>query len=80
MQGHLTQDCKKKSQGHKDLMVTATIAKSMDIELLSVDQSQCGHLINQQGEKTIHITTIGTPIQGKVVTTVKNMVMFLRTA
>ena len=70
MQGHLTQD----------LMVTATIAKSMDIELLSVDQSLCGHLIILQGEITMHTTTIGTTIQGKVVTTVKNMVMFLKTA
>ena len=51
----------------------------MDIVLLSVDQSLYGHLINQQGETTMHTTTIGTTIQGKVVTTVKNMVTFLRT-
>ena len=35
-----------KSQGHKDLMVTATIARSMDIEPLNVDLSLCGHQTN----------------------------------
>ena len=60
-------------------MVTATIARSMDIEPLSVDQSLCGHQINLQGETTMHITTIETTIKGKVVTTIKNMVMYLRT-
>ena len=60
-------------------MVTATIEKSMGIELLSVDQSLCGHKISIQGETTMHTTTIETTIQGKVVTTIKNMVMFLRT-
>ena len=29
--------------GHQDLKVTTTIASSIDIELLSVDQSLCGH-------------------------------------
>ena len=76
---HLTQDCKTKTM-RTNLMVTATIAKRMDIELLSVDQSLCGHLISLQGETTMHTTTIGTTTQGKVVTTVRNMVMFLRTA
>ena len=61
-------------------MVTATTTKSMDIELLSVDQSLCGNLISLQGEKIMHTTTIGIAIPGKVVTTVRNMVMFLRTA
>ena len=60
-------------------MVTTTIAKIMDIELLSVDQSLCGHLISLQGEKTMHTTIIGTTIQGKVVTIVKNMVMYFKT-
>ena len=78
MQGHLTQDFKTKVLGHQDLMVTTTIAKSMDIELLSADQSQCGHLISKQGETTMHTTIIGTTIQSKVVTSVKNMVMYLR--
>ena len=32
-----------KSQGHKDFMVTTTIARSMDIEPLSANQSLCGH-------------------------------------
>ena len=63
-----------------DLRVTTTITRSMDIELLSVDQSLCGHLISLQGETTMHITTIGTKIQGKVVTTIRNMVMYLRIA
>ena len=61
-------------------MVTTTIAKSMDIELLSADQSPCGHLISLQGETTMHTTTIGNKIQGKVVTIVKNMVMYLKNA
>ena len=69
-----------KSQGHKDLMVTATIARSMNIEPLSVDQSLCGHQISMQRETTMHTTTIGTTIQGKVVTIVKNMDIYLRTA
>ena len=61
-------------------MVTTTIARSMDIELLSVDQSLCGHLTSLQEEIIMDTTTIGTTIQGKFVTTVKNMVMFLRIA
>ena len=61
-------------------MVTATTTKSMDIEILSVDQSLCGHKINIQGETIMHTTTIGIRILGKVVTTVKTMVMFLRIA
>ena len=31
---------------HQNLKVIAPIARSMDIGLLSVDQSQCGHQIN----------------------------------
>ena len=69
-----------KSRGHQDLMVTTTIAKSMDIEILSADQSLCGHLINQQGETTMHTITIGTTIQGKVVTIVKSMDIYLKIA
>ena len=60
-------------------MVTATTTKSMDIELLSVDQSLCGHLVSLQEETTMHTTTIGITTLGKVVTTIKNMVTFLRT-
>ena len=59
-------------------MVIATIAK-MDIEPLSANQSLCRHQTNIQGETTMHTIKIGTTIQGKVVTIVKNMVMFLRT-
>ena len=33
---------------HQDLKVIATIARSMDIEILNVDQSLFGHQINQQ--------------------------------
>ena len=33
---------------HQNLMVTTTTSKSMVIELLSVDQSLCGHHTNQQ--------------------------------
>ena len=61
-------------------MVTTKIAKSMDIELLSANQSQCGQQISMQGETTMHTTIIGTTIQGKLVTTIKNMAMYLRTA
>ena len=61
-------------------MFTTTIVKSTDIELLSVEQSLCGHQISIQGEKTMHTITIGTTIQGEVVTAIKNMVIYLRTA
>ena len=61
-------------------MVIATIARSMDIEPLSVDQSLCGHQTSMQEETTMHTITIGTTTQGKVVTIVKNMVIYLRTA
>ena len=60
-------------------MVTATIARSMDIEPLSVDQSLCGHQISMQEETTMHTITIGTTTQGKVVTIVKNMDIYLKT-
>ena len=61
-------------------MVTTTIARSMDIEPLSVDQSLCGHQINMQEETTMHTITIGTTTQGKVVTIIKNMDIYLITA
>ena len=61
-------------------MVTTTIARSMDIEPLSIDQSLCGHQISMQEETTIHTITIGTTIQGKVVTIVKSMDIYLRIA
>lgn len=48
--------------GHQDLKVTATIARSMDIEPLNVDQILCGHKINLQSQKVVEITTIGTTI------------------
>ena len=60
-------------------MDTTTIARSMDIEPLSVEQSLRGHQISMQEGTTMHTITNGTTIQGKVVTTIKNMVMFLRT-
>ena len=60
-------------------MVTTTIARSMDIDPLSVDQSLCGHQISMQKEITMHTITIGTTIQGKVVTIVKSMDIYLRT-
>ena len=60
-------------------MVTATIAIIMDIESLSADQSLCGHQINMQEEITMHTITIGTTIQGKFVTIVKSMDIYLRT-
>ena len=60
-------------------MVIATIARSMDMEPLSVDQSLRGHQISMQEETTMHTITIGTTTQGKVVTIIKNMVIYLRT-
>ena len=80
MQGHLTQDCRAKVirtpriDGH-----CYNFKKYGHLEPLNVDQSLCGHLTNIQGETTMHTITIGTTIQGKVVTTVKNMVIYLRT-
>ena len=32
---------------HQDLRVTAITTRNMDIEILNVDQSLCGHQINQ---------------------------------
>ena len=61
-------------------MVTTTIVRSMDIEPLSANQSLCGHQISMQEETTMHTITIGTTIQGKVVTTIKNIVMYLTIA
>ena len=61
-------------------MVTATIARSMVIELLSVDQNLCGYQTNWKRPKSMGITTIGTTILGRVVTTIRSMDTFLRTA
>ena len=61
-------------------MGTATIVRSMDIEPLSIDQSLCGHQINIQEETTMHTITIGTTTQGKVVTIVKSMDIYLKIA
>ena len=61
-------------------MVTATIARSMVIDLLSVDQSLCGHQTNQKRLKTMDTTTIGTIILGRVVTIVRSMGTLLRIA
>ena len=61
-------------------MDTAIIARSIDIEPLSVDQSLCGHKISMQEETTMYTITIGTTTQGKVVTSVKSMNIYLRIA
>ena len=61
-------------------MVIDTIARSMVIDLLSANQSLCGHQINQQRLKAMDITVIGTTMLGRVVTTVRNMGTFLRIA
>ena len=60
-------------------MDIATTARSMDTNPLSVDQSLCGHQINMKGETTMHTITIGITIQDKVVTIVKNMVIYPKT-
>ena len=62
------------------MKVTATIARSMVIELLSVDQILCRHQTNQQRPKAMEITKIGTTILGRVVTIVRNMNTFLKIA
>ena len=61
-------------------MVTTTIARSMDIEPLSVDQSLCGHQINQQKLKVMDINTIEITTLGRDVTTIKSMDTFLKIA
>ena len=61
-------------------MVTATTAKSMDMEILSVDQSLCGHLISLQGETTMDTTITGITIPGKAVIIVRSIGMFLKIA
>ena len=66
--------------GYQDLKVTATIARSMDIEPLNANPSLCGHQINQQRQKIMNTTTIGTTTLGRVVTTIRNMDTFLRSA
>ena len=62
------------------MKVTTTIARIMDIEPLNAYQILCGHQTNQQRPKAMDITTIGTIILGRVVTTVRNMGTFLRIA
>ena len=59
-------------------MVTTTIARSMDIEPLNANQSLCEHQTSMQGETTMHTIIVGTTTQGKVVTIVKNMDIYLR--
>ena len=65
---------------HQDLNVTTTTIRSMDIELLSADPSLCGHQTSQQNKEVMDTSTIGTTILGRVVTTVKSMDTFLKTA
>ena len=61
------------------MKVTATTVRSMVIEILSVDKSLCRHQNNQKRTKAMDITTIGTTILDRVVTTIKSMDTFLRT-
>ena len=60
-------------------MVTATIARSMVIYILSGDQSLHGQQTNQQRLKAMDTTIIGIAI-GRVVTIVRIMGTFLRIA
>ena len=60
------------------MKVTATIARSMDIEPLNADQSLCGHQINWQRPKAMDITIIGIITLGRAITTIRNMDTFLR--
>ena len=50
----------------------------MVIDALNVDKSLYRHKINNQRPKSMDITTIGTTILGKVVTTIKSVDTFLR--
>ena len=68
-----------KPSKHQYFKVTATTARSMDIELLSADLSPCGHQTNQQMQEVMDTSTIGTIILGKVITTVKRVDISLRT-
>ena len=63
---------------HQDLRVIAITARSMDIEPLNVDQSLCGHQINQQRHQVMEITTIRITAPGIAVTTHRNMDTLLR--
>ena len=65
--------------GHQDLKVTTTTIRIMDIEPLNVDPSLCGHQTNQQRQKLMDTTKIGTTTLGKSITTIKSMEKFLRT-
>ena len=65
---------------HLDLKVTATIARSMDIEPLNANQSLCVHQINKQRHQAMKITTIGITTLGIAVITIKNMDMLLKIA
>ena len=62
------------------MKVTATIARSMDIEALSVDQSLCGHQISMKEGTTMPTITIGTITQDKIVIIAKSIVTYPRIA
>ena len=66
--------------GHQNLVVIATTTKSMDIEILSTDQSLCGHPISLQGETIMHTTTTVITILGRAIITIKSMGMLLKIA
>ena len=65
---------------HQDLKFVATTVRSMDIELLSVDLSLCGHQTNQKRQEIMDISTIGTTTLGRDVTIVKSTDTSLRIA
>ena len=64
----------------QDFKDTVIIARNMVIEPLSVDQSLCGHQINQQRHQPMEIIIIGITTPGLAVTTVRNMDMLLKIA
>lgn len=67
-----------KKQEKKYFMVTDTISISIDIDLLSANQSLCGHQISMQKETTMHTINTGTKTLGKVVTIIKSMDIYLK--
>ena len=65
---------------HKSLMGIATTIRSLGIEKVNVDPSPIGHLTSQVMHLDKVILMIGTTTHVIVVTTIRNMHMFLRFA
>ena len=64
---------------HKDLKAIVITIKNMDIRHMNIDLNPSGHKTRKQRETIIDIHLIGITIQGKIVTIIKSMIMFLKT-